>query len=378
MKFSTLAIHAGQEADPATGAVVTPIHQSVTYKFKGIGDPAPFEYTRTSNPTRKALEDCLAALENAAGGLCFASGMAAIEAVVSLLKPGDQIVSADQIYGGTFRLFERIARPHGIDIVYVDGSEPAAFQRAIGPRTRMAWIESPTNPLLQLTDIRAIAAITKAAGVRLVVDNTFATPYFQRPLELGADIVVHSMTKYIGGHSDVLGGAVLTSDGELFKALKFYQNAAGAVLAPFDSWLALRGLKTLAVRMRQQEANAMAVAEFLKGHPRVKRIHYPGLAEHPQHALARAQMSGFGAIVTFEMDGGREAADRFVRRLRVFTFGESLGAVESLAAHPATMSHASMSPEEREKAGIGEGVIRLSVGIEDAEDLKADLEQALA
>lgn len=377
MKFSTLAIHSGQEPDPATGAIVTPIYQTVNFAFKGIEQPAAYEYSRVSNPTRAALESCLAALEKAEGGLAFASGMAACDAVLSILRPGDRVVSATQIYGGTYRIFETVYRPRGIEIDYVDGTDAGNFKPAITDRTKLAWIESPTNPLLELVDIGAVAAVTRAAGVRLVVDNTFATPYFQRPLELGADVVVHSMTKYIGGHSDVLGGAVLTRDGGLHKAFQYYQKAAGAVLGPFDSWLALRGLKTLAVRMSRHAANAMAVAEFLQKHPRVRRVVYPGLADHPQHALACAQMSGFGAVVSFEIDGGRAEADAFVRKLKIFTFAESLGGVESLACHPATMSHAGMPPEEREKAGITEGLIRLSIGIEDAEDLIEDLRQAL-
>lgn len=378
MKFSTLSIHAGQEPDSATGAIVTPIYQTVNFAFKGIEEPSAYEYSRVSNPTRAALETCLAALEKAAGGLAFASGMAATDAVLSILRPGDHIVSAAQIYGGTYRIFETIYRPRGIEISYVDGTDANNFKPAITDKTKIVWIESPTNPLLELVDIRAVAAISRAAGAHLVVDNTFATPYFQRPLELGADVVMHSMTKYIGGHSDVLGGAVLTSDLELLKAFRFYQKAAGGVLGPFDSWLALRGIKTLAVRMRQHEANAMAIAEFLKGHPRVRRVIYPGLADHPQHALARAQMSGFGAMVSFEIDGGRAEADAFVRKLKLFAFAESLGGVESLACHPATMSHAGMPSEEREKAGITEGLIRLSVGIEDGEDLRDDLARALS
>lgn len=377
MKFSTLAIHTGQEPDPATGAIVTPIYQTVNFVFKGIEQPSAYEYSRVSNPTRAALETCLAALEMASGGLAFASGMAASDAVLSILRPGDHIVSAAQIYGGTYRIFETIYRPRGIEISYVDGTDANNFKSVISDKTKLIWIESPTNPLLELVDIRAVAAISRAAGAKLVVDNTFATPYFQQPLELGADVVVHSMTKYIGGHSDVLGGAVLARDEELLKAFRFYQKAAGGVLGPFDSWLALRGIKTLALRMRQHEANAKAIAEFLSEHPRVRRVIYPGLAAHPQHALARAQMSGFGAMVSFEINGGRAEADAFVRKLKLFAFAESLGGVESLACHPATMSHAGMPPEEREKAGISEGLIRLSIGIEDAEDLKADLAQAL-
>lgn len=380
MHLATRAIRAGQAADPSTGAVVVPIYPAVTYAFKEIGVPNAFEYSRSANPTRAALETCLAALEEAGHGLVFGSGMAACDAVLSILRPGDHVVSASQIYGGTFRMFESIYRPRGIEFTYVAGDEPRAFERALTPRTKIIWVESPTNPLLQLVDIRAVARIAKAAGAVLVVDNTFASPVFQQPLALGADVVMHSMTKYIGGHSDVLGGTVLTSNDELYQAFQFYQNAAGAVLGPFDCWLALRGIKTLPLRMRAHAENAQALAEFLAGQPaaRVARVIYPGLPSHPQHALARAQMSGFGAIVTFELAGGRAEANRFVKALKIFTFAESLGGVESLACHPATMSHASMSEEERAGLGITEGTIRLSVGIEDLRDLRADLEQALA
>ncbi|MCL5269705.1 MAG: PLP-dependent aspartate aminotransferase family protein [bacterium] len=377
MQFATKAIRAGQAPEPATGAVIVPIHPSVTYAFKEIGRPAAFEYSRSANPTRTALETCLAALEGAAHGLAFGSGMAAIDAVLSILRPGDHVVAASQIYGGTHRLFETIYRPRGIGITYVDGDEADGFAQALRPTTRLVWVESPTNPLLQLVDIADVAAVTRPRAIPLVVDNTFPSPYFQQPLDLGADVVVHSTTKYIGGHSDVLGGAVLTGDANLHAAFQFYQNAAGAVLGPFDSWLTLRGVKTLAVRMRQHEANARAVAEFLAAHSRVRRTIYPGLASHPRHELARRQRTGYGAIVTFELDGGREAANEFVRRLRLFVFAESLGGVESLACHPATMSHASLTDAQRREAGITEGTIRLSVGIEDEGDLIADLTQAL-
>lgn len=377
MEFATRAIRVGQAPDPTTGAVVSPIYPSVTYAFKEIGKPSAFEYSRSANPTRSALEECLASLEEAKHGLAFASGLAACDAVLSILRPGDHVVSATQIYGGTYRLFEEVYKPHGIEFTYVEGEDPAAFKRALTPRTRLAWIESPTNPLLKLVDIRAVAEICRAQGTALVVDNTFASPYFQQPLKLGAELVVHSTTKYLGGHSDVLGGAILTNNPELHAAFQFHQNAAGAVLGPFDCWLTLRGVKTLAVRMRQHEQNAQQIAEFLAGHPLVKRAIYPGLASHPQHELAKAQMSGFGAIVTFELAGGREVANEFVKALKLFIFAESLGGVESLACHPATMSHATMSEAERAALGISEGTIRLSVGIEDGGDLVADLAQAL-
>ena len=378
MQFETRAIRAGQNPDPATGSVIVPIYPSVTYAFHEIGQPSSFEYSRSANPTRTALESCLAALEEAKYGLAFASGMAACDAVLSLLRPGDQVVSASQIYGGTWRLFESVYKPRGVEIVYVEGDDPANFERAVSSKTKLVWIESPTNPLLQLVDIAAVARIAHAAGAHLVIDNTFASPYFQRPLTLGADIVLHSTTKYIGGHSDVLGGAVLTSDDDLYARLQFFQNAAGAVLGPFDSWLTLRGVKTLAVRMRQHGENAQRIAEHLAAHKAVKSVLYPGLPSHPQHALARAQMKGFGAIVTFELPGGRETANRFVKALKLFIFAESLGGVESLCCHPATMSHATLTEEERVKIGITQGTIRLSVGIEDAGDLIADLDQALA
>ena len=382
MEFATRAIRAGQAPDPATGAVIVPIYPAVTYAFEGIAQPGPFEYSRSGNPTRAALETCLASLESAERGLAFASGMAAVDAVLSTLVPGDHVVSAGQIYGGTYRLLETVYKRRGVEVTYVDGRRPEAFSDALRPETKLAWIESPTNPLLELVDIAAVAAITKPRGIGLVVDNTFPSPYFQRPLELGADVVLHSTTKYIGGHSDVLGGAVMTSDPARAEAIQFYQNAAGAVLGPFDSWLTLRGVKTLPVRMRQHAANAQAVAEFLEGHPRVGSVVFPGLRSHPQHELACRQMDGFGAIVTFELKAdpgrGREAAAQFVRGLELFIFAESLGGVESLACHPCTMSHATMTEAERTSLGINESTIRLSVGIEDVKDLLDDLEKALA
>lgn len=377
MKFSTKAIRAGQPPDPATGAIVTPIYQTVNFVFDEIGRPHGYEYSRSANPTRTALEQCLASLEEAASGLAFGSGMAAVDAVLSLLRPGDHVVSARHIYGGTFRLFEKVYVPRGVTFTYVDGTRLEAFAEAMRPATRLVWIETPANPLLQLVDVRAVAAIARRSGAKLVADNTFASPFFQRPLTQGADVVLHSTTKYIGGHSDVIGGAVVVNDPELHKQIKFYQNAVGAVPGPQDCWLTLRGLKTLAVRMRQHEVNAKAIAAFLGSHAKVQATIYPGLASHPQHALAKAQMDGFGAIVTFRLPGGREQVARFTRGLKLFLFAESLGGVESLVCHPATMSHGAMTAAEREALGITDGTLRLSVGIEDTDDLIEDLDTAL-
>ncbi len=325
-----------------------------------------------------ALEECLAALEEAHFGLGFSSGMAAVDAVFSLLRPGDHVVSAEHIYGGTSRLLDEICVPRGISVTYVDGTRPQAFAAAIATNTRLVWVETPANPLLQLVNMAAVAEVCRDAGATLVADNTFASPFFQRPLTQGADIVLHSTTKYISGHSDVIGGAVLTNDPELHKPLRFYQNAVGAVPGPWDCWLSLRGLKTLALRMRQHEANAQVIAEHLAEHPGIASTIYPGLPTHPQHALARQQMDGFGGIVTFHLTGGTEQVKRFVGALRLFIFAESLGGVESLVCHPATMSHATLTPEQRAAVGIQDGTVRLSVGIEDAHDLVEDLDRALA
>lgn len=377
MKFATKAIHVGQEADPTTGATVAPIYQTSTYTQEEIGRHKGYEYSRTGNPTRAALEQCLASLEEGDHGLAFASGLAATSAVLSILRPGDHVVAAADLYGGTYRLFEQVYRPMGISFTYVDGREQSEFERAFTGATKLIWVETPTNPLLQLVDIRAVAETCRSHGPLLAVDNTFATPYFQRPLALGADIVVHSTTKYIGGHSDVIGGAVVTSGEEVYQAVKFYQNAAGGVPGPFDCWLTLRGVKTLAVRMRQHEENAVGVAQFLGGHPLVAHVHYPGLPDHPQHDLAKEQMTGFGGMLSFLLHGGRDEVNRFVKGLQVFSFAESLGGVESLACYPPTMTHGSIPVEERESRGITDGLIRLSVGIEDIEDLITDLDQAL-
>ena len=378
MNFATKAIRAGQPTDPTTGAIIVPIYQTVNFVFDDIGRPHAYEYSRSANPTRTALETCLASLEEAVFGLAFASGMAAVDAVLSLLKPGDHVVSSENIYGGTFRVFEKIYAPRGVRFSYVDGTNTAAFAQALRPDTKLVWIETPANPLLQLVDVRAVAAITKQHGATLVADNTFASPYFQRPLSQGADIVLHSTTKYISGHSDVIGGAVVTNNPTLHEAIKFYQNAVGAVPGPQDCWLSLRGLKTLAVRMRQHEANALVIARHLSQHPKVNGVLYPGLPSHPQHALARAQMDGFGAIITFRLDDGVEAVRRFIKAMKVFLFAESLGGVESLVCHPATMSHGTLTPDERHKIGITDDTLRLSVGIEDVADLIEDLDAALA
>ncbi len=378
MKFATKAIRVGQEPDPTTGAVNVPIYQTANFVFKGLGQPSAFEYSRSGNPTRTAYETCLASLEEARYGLAFGSGMAAVDAALSILRPGDHLVSSENIYGGTFRLFEGVAVPRGIRITYVDGSRPEAFEAAIENGTKMIWIETPANPLLQLVDVRAVAAIAKRHNIVLAADNTFSSPYFQRPLTQGVDVVVHSTTKYISGHSDVIGGALATNDAALHERFYYYQNTVGAVPGAFDCWLSLRGLKTLAVRMQQHEQNAMAIARWLAEQPSVKDVVYPGLKTHPQHELAKAQMDGFGAMVTFRLDGGLEAVRRFAAGLEVFLFAESLGGVESLVCHPWTMSHGVMSPDEKEKIGIDQGTIRLSIGIEDADDLIADLKEALS
>ncbi|GLV58758.1 cystathionine gamma-synthase [Dictyobacter sp. S3.2.2.5] len=377
MKFSTKAIHAGQEPDPSTGAIMTPIFQTSTYAQTGLGGHKGYEYSRSGNPTRTALEDCIAALENSEYGLAFASGLAAEQAVLSLLKTGDHMVACDDLYGGSYRIFERILSRYQIETSYVSAASTKDYEKAIRPNTKLIWLETPTNPLLRLVDIKAIAEIAHRRNILVVVDNTFSSPYFQQPLELGADIVLHSTTKYINGHSDVVGGAVVFKDKEVYEAVKFYQNAAGGVPGPFDSWLTLRGIKTLAVRMRQHEENAHTVARFLSEHPRIEKVYYPGLASHPDHELAKRQMKGFGGMVSFQFTGTLEDVDQVVRRLQVITFAESLGGVESLICHPASMTHGSIPREIRESRGLTDTLLRLSVGIEDAEDIVRDLEQAL-
>jgi cystathionine gamma-lyase len=376
--FSTLAIHAGQPADPATGATVVPIYATSTYTQEAPGKHKGYEYSRTGNPTRAALETCLAALEAGERGLAFASGLAATTAVVAaLLKPGDEVASSADLYGGTYRLLERVFKPWGLVSRYTEDPSPAGFKGIITPATKMVWVETPTNPLLQITDIAAVAELAHKAGAILVVDNTFASPYLQQPIRLGADLVVHSTTKYLGGHSDVVGGAVV-GRGELMQPVAFYQNAAGGVPGPFDAWLTLRGVKTLAVRMDRHCANARRLAEWLCGQPQVRRVYYPGLPNHPGHELARRQMRDFGGMISVSLKGGKEAALRLLTRTKLFSLAESLGGVESLIGHPATMTHASIPAEIRQARGIDDGLVRLSVGIEDADDLQEDLRQALA
>jgi cystathionine beta-lyase/cystathionine gamma-synthase len=344
----------------------------------GLGEHKGYEYARTSNPTRTALEACIAALEDGRYGLAFASGMAAESAILSLLNAGDHIVACDDLYGGSYRIFERVMRRYNVEASYVSASNVAGYEQALRPNTKMVWLESPTNPLLSLVDIKAVTALAHSRNVLVVVDNTFASPYFQQPLQLGADIVVHSTTKYINGHSDVIGGALVTNNSEVYDAIKFYQNAAGGVPGPMDCWLTLRGIKTLAVRMRQHEQNAQTVAKFLLEHPRVEKVYYPGLPSHPDHALAKRQMSGFGGMVSFQFKGTYADVDQVVRRFKVFTLAESLGGVESLVCHPVSMTHGSIPKHIREARGLTDTLLRLSVGIEDSEDLLADLEQALA
>ncbi len=376
--FSTRAIHAGQSPDPTTGAVVVPIYQTSTFAQDAVGKHRGYEYARTGNPTRAALEQCIASLEGGAHGLAFASGMAAEAAVMQLLKPGDHTVAVDDLYGGTYRLFRRVLEPMGLSFSFVDGSDLAAVEKSLTERTRMVWIESPTNPLLKLVDIEAVSKLAHGHQALVVVDNTFMSPYFQRPLSLGADIVVHSATKYLGGHSDVIGGTLVVNRADLFERLAFLQNALGGVPGPMDAWLVLRGVKTLAIRMREHDSNARLVAEFLRGHRQVARVFYPGLADHPQRDLARRQMSGFGGMISFEVKGGLEPARRVVERTHLFTLAESLGGVESLIELPAAMTHASIPAETRRAHGVADGLVRVSVGIEDAADLISDLDQALA
>lgn len=375
-RFATVCIHAGQEPDPSTGAIITPIYQTSTYVQEGIGRHKGFEYARTQNPTRFALEQNVAAIERGKAAYAFASGMAAIDAITTLLEAGDHMVVTDNTYGGTFRLFEQILRRYQLSFSYVDTSLLDLVERAIRPETKMIFIETPTNPVMRLTDLSAVSTLARQHGIKLVVDNTFASPCLQRPIEFGADLVIHSTTKYLNGHSDSVGGIVIAIHDDDIDQLKFIQNSAGAILSPFDSWLTLRGTKTLALRMAQHNANGQALAEFLTGHPKVKAVLYPGLPSHPQHDLAKRQMKGFGGMLTFDV-GSMEAARDVCGRVRLMSLAESLGGVETLISHPATMTHASVPPERRAKIGLTDGLVRISAGVEDAADLIEDLEQAL-
>lgn len=375
MGFATDCIHAGQEPEPVTGAVTYPIFQTSTYVQPRLGEHKGYEYARTKNPTRSVLEANLAALERGKHGHCFASGMSAIDVVFRTLKSGDHVVAGENMYGGSYRLFSKVLEKFGLQFTYVDTSNVDAVRKALQPNTKVLFLETPTNPMMTLTDISACAGVAHEQNILVVVDNTFCSPYLQRPLELGADVVVHSTTKFLNGHSDSVGGAVICNDDELAAQIGFLQNAVGAILSPMDSWLVLRGIKTLAVRMKQHEANGMAMANYLAHHTKVKKIYYPGLADHPQHALAGRQMNGFGALISFDL-GSYDNAKKFLDRVRLCSLGESLGGVETLISHPETMTHASVPVEDRKRLGITPGLVRISVGVEDIEDLIADLENA--
>ena len=377
MRFETLAIHAGERPDRTFGAVSVPIYQTSTFVFEDVGKTRGYDYSRTSNPTRKVLEDTVAQLEGGKAGFAFATGMAAEATVIHLLKPGDHIVSGDDVYGGTYRLFQNVMQDFGLEFTFVRMDNRARIEDAIRPNTRMLWLETPSNPLLNIVDVEMVVDIARRHDILTVADNTFATPYFLRPIEYGVDLVVHSTTKYLNGHCDVVGGAVVTTTDKLTERIQFLLNAMGTCASPFDCWLVLRGIETLAVRMKQHEENALAVANYLKEHPLVKRVFYPGLDSHPGYEIAKRQMKGFGGVVSFEARGSIESVNTFLRRLKVFSLAESLGGVASLAEHPATMSHASMPKDYREKVGITAELVRLSVGLENVADLIDDLRQAL-
>jgi cystathionine beta-lyase len=379
MKFGTKAIHAGVEPDPSTGAIMTPIYQTSTYVQEGIGEHKGYAYSRTSNPTRSALENALAALENGTYGACFASGLAAVDAVLKMLTPGDEVITTADLYGGTYRIFTTIFEKYGIRFHFATLDELEDIERLITPKTRLVWLETPTNPMMNIVDIEAVGRITQKHGIYLAVDNTFATPYLQNPLDLGADIVMHSVTKYLGGHSDVVMGALVTSDHTVAKEIYRIQNSSGAIAAPMDCFLVLRGIKTLHLRMQRHCENGVRVAQWLKDHPKVDKVYWPGFDTHPNHAVAKRQMRGFGGMISFSLVGNSlTETHTLLKKFRIFALAESLGGVESLLCHPATMTHGSIPKEEREKAGIVDSLIRLSVGVEDSEDLIHDLQHALA
>ncbi len=378
MKFGTKAIHAGIEPDPATGAIMTPIYQTSTYVQKSPGDHKGYEYSRTHNPTRTALQNNLAALENGKHGICFSSGLGAIDAVIKLFNPGDEIISTNDLYGGTYRLFTKVYERYGIKFKFVPMSDASTLSEHITEKTRMIWVETPTNPMMNIIDIAAVAKLGKGNKILVAVDNTFASPYLQNPLDLGADIVMHSVTKYLGGHSDVVMGALVVNDDELAEKLVFIQNASGATPGPQDCFLVLRGIKTLHLRMERHSQNGKTIAAYLKNHPKVEKVYWPGFEDHPNHDIAKKQMRDFGGMISFTLIGNKESdARKVMENFRLFSLAESLGGVESLCGHPASMTHASIPKEEREKVGLVESLIRLSVGVEDAEDLKKDLANAL-
>lgn len=379
MKFGTKAIHAGQEPDPTTGAVMTPIYQTSTYWQKSPGDNKGYEYSRGTNPTRKALEDCLAALENGKFGLAFSSGMGATDAVMKMLRPGDEVITGDDLYGGSYRMFTKLYAPYGIKFHFINFSNPENIRQYINEKTKLIWVETPTNPTMQIVDIEAVAKIAKEKNVLLAVDNTFASPYLQTPLDLGADIVMHSVTKYLGGHSDVVMGALIVNDEKLYKDLFFIYNATGATPGPQDSFLVLRGIKTLHLRMKAHCENGRQIAAFLKDHPKVDKVYWPGFPDHPNYEIAKKQMRDFGGMISFTLkEASLEETFRVASAFKVFTLAESLGGVESLVNHPVTMTHASIPKEDRDKVGVTDNLLRLSVGVEDIEDLLEDLKQVLS
>ena len=378
MKFDTKVVRAGIVPDPTTGSILPPIYETATYVLPEVGQDKGFDYTRSSNPTRQVLEENLAAIESADHAISFASGMAAVDACLKLLASGDHVVCGDDVYGGVTRHFDNVLSFYGLQFTYVDTTDPEAVRSAITPKTRMLWIETPTNPLLKVTDMEAMVAVAREHGILLGVDSTFATPVFLRPLEFGADIVMHSTTKYLSGHNQIIGGVLATNSREIYDKMKFIQKTIGAVSSPFDCWLNLSGLKTLHLRMQRHEESAMQVATFLESHAKIERVLYPGLPSHPQHAVAKAQMSGFSGMITFELTGGTEAGKRLMNRVKLCGLAESLGSVETMITHPASMTHADVPPKDRRRRGLTDGLVRLSVGVEDVEDIILDLEQALA
>ena len=378
MKFDTKVVHAGIVPDPTTGSILPPIYETATYVLPEVGQDKGFDYTRSSNPTRQVLEENLAAIESADHAISFASGMAAVDACLKLLASGDHVVCGDDVYGGVTRHFDNVLSFYGLQFTYVDTTDPEAVRAAMTPKTRMIWIETPTNPLLKVTDLEAMVAVAREHGILLGVDSTFATPVFLRPLEFGADIVMHSTTKYLSGHNQIIGGVLATNSREIYDKMKFIQKTIGAVSSPFDCWLNLSGLKTLHLRMQRHEESAMQVATFLESHAKIERVLYPGLPSHPQHAVAKAQMSGFSGMITFELTGGTEAGKQLMNHVKLCGLAESLGSVETMITHPASMTHADVPPEDRLRRGLTDGLVRLSVGVEDVEDIILDLEQALA
>jgi cystathionine beta-lyase/cystathionine gamma-synthase len=378
LKFDTKVVRAGIVPDPTTGSILPPIYETATYVLPEVGQDKGFDYTRSSNPTRQVLEENLAAIESADHAISFASGMAAVDACLKLLASGDHVVCGDDVYGGVTRHFDNVLSFYGLEFTYVDTTDPEAVRSAMTPKTRMLWIETPTNPLLKVTDMEAMVAVAREHGILLGVDSTFATPVFLRPLEFGADIVMHSTTKYLSGHNQIIGGVLATNTREIYDKMKFIQKTIGAVSSPFDCWLNLSGLKTLHLRMQRHEESAMQVATFLESHAKIERVLYPGLSSHPQHAVAKAQMSGFSGMITFELTGGTEAGKRLMNHVKLCGLAESLGSVETMITHPASMTHADVPPEDRRRRGLTDGLVRLSVGVEDVEDIILDLEQALA